>query len=154
MGAPFKRNAAGNVVDRKGNEVRVLADARPLLRQLKADGQFRVAIASTCDEPAWADECLDKVLVDPDDASAGVLRAFFDPELIHIYGASSKHVHLKAIAKTVGCQLGEMIFYDNQRNNITAAEQIGVFAVYTPHGVTRQIHESSLAKYAQWRAKQ
>ena len=150
-GAPFKRAHDDhlNVNDRSGTEVRVLEDARAILKHLKEErSDVDVAIASTCDEPRWAYECLKKIRVDKRHERESALEHYFHPELIEIYKAHSKEVHLKAIAKKSGAKLSEMVFFDNQRNNCHTAERIGVHAVYTPDGVTHSIFEDALEAWA------
>ena len=65
-------------------------------------------MASSCDEPSWARECLTKFTV-----GDGIpLSDIVAPNLIEIYKASSKQVHLKAISKASGVPLSEMMFLD------------------------------------------
>ena len=58
-GAPFTLQKNMNVLDRKGREVRVLGDAREILKLVKQKG-IKMGIASTTDEPSWAEECKKK----------------------------------------------------------------------------------------------
>ena len=71
-----------------------------------------VAIASKCDEPVWANECLDKFEL-PDKIK---LRSIFHEDLIEIY-YGCKQKHLKEIAQKSNIKLKDMIFFDNQRDN-------------------------------------
>lgn len=63
-GAPFKPLPNGNVKDRRGEEVELMADVRSIFYELKTDPKWNntlVAAASCCDEPEWARECIQKV---------------------------------------------------------------------------------------------
>jgi hypothetical protein len=77
-------------------------------RVVPGSGDTKIAVASSCDEPSWARECLTKFTV-----GGGIpLSDIVSPNLIEIYKASSKQVHLKAISKTSGVPLTEMMFFD------------------------------------------
>ena len=83
--------------------------------ELKSDSKWsetKVAIASKCDEPDWANECLDKFEL-PDKTN---LRSVFQDDLIEIY-YGCKQKHLKEIAKKSNIKLKDMIFFDNQMDN-------------------------------------
>ena len=71
-----------------------------------------VAIASKCDEPNWANECLDKFEL----PGSIKLRSVFHPDLIEIY-YGTKQNHLKTIAEKSKIDLKDMIFFDNQMDN-------------------------------------
>lgn len=73
----------------------------------------QVAVASSCDEPSWARECLTKFTV----GNGTPLSEIVAPNLIEIYKASSKQVHLKAISKASGVPLSEMMFLDKLRGH-------------------------------------
>jgi magnesium-dependent phosphatase-1 len=99
-------------------------------------------IASKCNEPNWAHECLDKFEL----ANGVKLRTVFDPELIEIY-AGNKKEHLKAIEKKSGVKLADMIFFDNQIDNCHVVANIGVTVSYVPDGVTRDAFNRVLASF-------
>ena len=85
------------------------------ISELKCDPKWSetiVAIASKCNEPNWAHECLDKFEL-PDKVK---LRSVFREDLIEIY-YGNKQKHLKAIATKTGVDLADMIFFDNQIDN-------------------------------------
>ena len=69
-GAPFAADPQreGDLLDCKGTKVYLMADVRRIWRMLHEDPAYadaRVAVASCCDEPGWADECLSKFTVAP-----------------------------------------------------------------------------------------
>ena len=60
-GAPFKENKDGSLSDKNGTRVDLLGDVKNILYELKTDPKYSesiVAVASTCDEPRWAKECI------------------------------------------------------------------------------------------------
>lgn len=138
-GSPFTAKDGGrSVADRSGREVRLLRDTRELLEGLMANdavvsGATTLAIASTCDEPAWAAECLEKMMLrQPSGESVQMGSAFRNHE---IYKGSKKE-HLRAIKRATGADFDDMVFFDNQMNNIRAVQPLGVHCVYTPEGQT------------------
>ncbi len=143
-GSPF-RSHGDAVLDRRGEAVSVLGDAREILWHLRSR-DVRVAIASTCDEPAWAAEVLSKMPGHESEANA--LASYFHADMREVYKARDKSTHLKAIARKSGCRLDEMLFFDNQRDNVHCATRLGVLAVLTPTGVTHQIFHDALLSYS------
>lgn len=139
-GAPFEAKDGGrSVTDRAGREVRLLRDTREILEGLLANeavasGETTLGIASTCDEPAWARECLEKIMLQtPSGESVRMGSVFRHNE---IYKARSKKEHFIAIHRASGADFEDMAFFDNQMNNIRAVKELGVHCVYTPEGQT------------------
>ena len=146
-GAPFKPRPDGDLIDRSGNIITLLGNTRDIMYELKSDGKWKdtkVAIASKCNEPNWAQECLDKFQL----REKVNLRSVFSPDLIEIY-FGSKVNHLRSIAKKSGIALTDMIFFDNQIDNCREVAAIGVTVAYTPDGVTRSIFEKALQAFPQ-----
>ena len=115
-GAPFKENKDGTLTDKRGTRVHLLGDVKNILYELKTDPKYSdsiVAVASTCDEPKWARECIKKFSV------GGDLKMFdvFQENVTEIYKAYGKDNHMRAIAEKTGVSLEDMIFFDNQTNN-------------------------------------
>ena len=49
--------------DRNGEHVYLMKDVKSIMHELKTSDKWKnseVAVASCCDEPAWADECIKK----------------------------------------------------------------------------------------------
>merc|ERR1712070_168311 len=102
------------------------------MHTLKTDPKWKdtvVAVASCCDEPAWARECLSKFEVGDGITLDKVVT------IQEIY-KGSKSGHLTTIAKKVGCKPEEMIFLDNESGNCNTVARIGCTVGYTPSGVT------------------
>jgi len=144
-GAPFKQNKDGTLSDRAGTRVRLLGDVKNIMNEFATKPQWKqckICVASSCDEPAWARECISKF-----DIGDGLkLADVFDSDNIEIY-KKSKDAHLNAICRKTGVPLQEMIFFDNQTNNCQTVSKIGVTVVYTPDGVTREAFQEGLDKY-------
>jgi magnesium-dependent phosphatase 1 len=144
-GSPFKALANGNVKDRAGTEVKIMADLRSILKEVKTEAKWagtRVAVASSCDEPSWARECIRMIKLDE---SLG-LGDVFEPSLTEIY-KSSKSAHLREISAKSNLNLSDMMFFDNEWGNCQTVAKIGVTVVYTPKGVTRQLFEEALSRF-------
>jgi len=146
-GAPFKENKDGTLSDKNGTKVHLLGDVKNILHELKTDPKWAdsiVAVASTCDEPKWAKECIRKFTV----GDGLTMFDVFDEDCTEIYKAYGKDNHMREIAKKSGIDLKEMIFFDNQTNNTSCvAGMNGPTVVYTPQGVTRELFEEGLAKF-------
>ena len=144
-GAPFKLQSDGNLKDRGGTVVSLIGDVKNIMREFKMDPKWSeavIAVASSCDEPSWARECIKKFPV----SDTHKLSDVFHPENIEIY-KRNKAKHLQAIAKQTGHALNEMIFFDNQYGNCQDVAKAGVTVVYTPEGVTRKAFDEGLAKF-------
>ena len=53
--------APPNVKDRGNTTVEIMADLREILQEVKSEPQWnqtKFAVASSCDEPSWARECI------------------------------------------------------------------------------------------------
>lgn len=162
-GSPFRRDPSGShehVLDRSNTKVRLLGETRRLLQMLKFDPEWSnnfVAISSTCDEPAWARECLS--LFTLDDERRVPFASLFEG-LEEIYSARKSQQFqtlLKKIQKqdpSIHGDFRDFIFFDNQRNNIEDVSRIGVTCVYCPEGMQRGIWEKGLTAWQQDREKQ
>ena len=140
-GSPFKQNKDGTLSDRRGTMVHLLGDVKNILYELKTDPKWKgtiVAVASTCDAPEWARECLRKFPV----GDGLTMSDVFSEDVTEIYEANGKDKHMREIAKKTRVSLDQMIFFDNQTNNTSCvAAMNGPTVVYTPEGVTRELFE-------------
>eukprot|EP00899_Mesostigma_viride_P026563 jgi/Mesvir1/7091/Mv09199-RA.1 len=60
----------------------------------------------------------------------------------------SKIPHLNNIAKTIGCELTDILFFDDEHRNIVDATSIGVTAVFLPDGITLRHFEAGVEEFA------
>lgn len=139
-GAPFKQKSPALLVDRKGEEVYLHTGVYECFEYVKQNGII-MAVASTTDEPAWARECLDKFILPSAQVS---LSSRVD--ITEIYKAN-KQAHMRAICKKAGCDLQDILFIDNQMNNINACQQIGVPSFFTPKGLTTEMWHAALVYF-------
>ncbi len=150
-GSPFRVGEEGQVMDRKGERIVLLGEIMDVLRTLRRDyPHIQVGIASTCDEPEWAKELLKLIRVDEE----RVLHDMFHENLIEIYYAMDKSVHLKQIATKANVSTTDLIFFDNQHNNIQVAKRLSVTAIYTGEdGVSKKLFEQAIEEHKKKRAK-
>jgi magnesium-dependent phosphatase 1 len=147
-GAPFTAHRGGEyVTDRKGERVNLLGTSRQVLEELCSTeaykkGEFTIAYVSTCDEPAWARECLTKITL-----HGGKLTMSEAASVHEIYKARDKTVHFAAVHKKTGVAYEDMIFFDNQTNNIRDVTPIGVHCVYCPDGITDEIWRRGITEF-------
>jgi len=144
-GAPFKKNNDGTLSDRAGTRVHLLGAVKEIMYEFASDKKWKdskICVASSCDEPSWARDCIRLFEV----GEGLTLQNVFDSNNIEIY-KRSKDYHLNEISKKTGVPLEEMIFFDNQMNNCKTVSKIGVTVVFTPEGVTRKSFEEGLEKY-------
>lgn len=128
-GSPFHQTPDGLVRDSRGIAVRLLGDFPRLLLDISADpSDIKLAIASSTDEPEWARECLEKIVV-----SGKPLASYFHSTQIY---KGNKAKHLTRIAEELGVHPTEIVFFDNEHYNITNTTKIGVHAVYVPNPIT------------------
>jgi len=143
-GAPFTLTKNGNLKDRSGEEVELLGDVRNIMLELKTDEKWKdtvIGVASTCDEPSWARECIQKFPIGKEYHLKDVLHSH-----LHIYKAN-KSRQLKKISEETGIALNEMIFFDNQTNNCQDVSKVNVTVAYVPDGITRSAFEDALKQY-------
>lgn len=172
-GAPFKPHKSNpNVMIGRGAEAVTLCEStRSVLQMLSTDpvwADTHLAISSTCDYPAWARELLTLFTFattnDEDDATAGkssgghrvTMGSLFGADLQEIYYAN-KAAHHRTILERVGkvdpsvTEYSQMLFFDNQMNNIRDVSPLGVTCCFCPGGLERGVFERGLE---QWRKKQ
>ena len=127
-----------------GERVHLLGDVRSIIHELGTDRRWKdtvVAVASRCDEPAWARECLSKFSVGGGLSLKDVMSG---PDEIY---KGSKADHLRTISRKTGVPLGEMVFFDNEPGNCQIVSGVGVTAVYTPEGLTRKLFQQAMDEY-------
>ena len=64
----------------------------------------------------------------------------------------SKVKHLRHIASESGVSLRDMVFFDNERNNIQEVEKVGPTCVYCPRGLTEQVYREGISVHVANRA--
>lgn len=146
-GSPFTvvDDGTKSLLTKNGKKVSLLGSTARILDELKTLTiwkETKIAWVSTTDEPDWAKECLRKFRTTPNKIIIGDCA---DDEEIY-YG--NKKQHFKNIKKRFPeINYDEMIFYDNQMDNIRNVRELGVFCVYCPDGMTQEIWEEGLKGY-------
>ena len=134
--------------------MRLLGITGEVLHVLKHDPAWAhtiIAWVSCTDEPGWADECLHKFLTVPphgnDEMKDGVpLKQVAHAEQIF---KSNKKIHFQRLQKQFPkVPFTKMLFFDNERGNISSVSQLGVKCVYCPDGITSEAWRQGLALFA------
>lgn len=163
-GAPFKADPKNpNVmIDRTGTKVGLLGETRDLLSRLafseewgggEAEGKVPktyLAISSTCDYPEWAKELLSKFTIpipgSTDNKTVKMGTLFHSS---HIYYANKAQHHKKILQEiekldpTVN-DVSQMLFFDNQTNNVKDVTNVGVASCYAPNGMQVGVFEKGI----------
>jgi magnesium-dependent phosphatase 1 len=151
-GSPFQVVDDGTkyLRDRVGAKVRLLGISGRLLHDLKYDPMWEstiCALASTTDEPDWAQECLEKFRTTPGNEP---LAACVDSP--HIYKAN-KQTHFRNMKSHYPeIEFSEMLFFDNEMGNINSVKKLGVHCVYCPDGMTEEVWVNGLEQYRRARS--
>jgi len=140
-GAPFRLSKNGDLVDCRGQNVRMLGAVPQILYELKMDSKWEsstVAVASCTDEPSWADECMRKFEIG---------GGFCIKDAIQVLEITkgNKQGHLRRISESTGVPLEQMLFFDNERWNCEQVAALGVSVSYCPDGVTSRVWERALS---------
>lgn len=142
-GPPF-RVAPNRVdlIDAKGTVVRLLGLSSQILHDIKVSPELnepKIAWVSKCDEPEWAIECLHLFVTQP--GKVPLNKIADSCEIYH----GSKQVHFRNLKKKFpDIDYSEMLFYDNQMDNIQAVSKLGVKCVFCPEGMTTEVWEQGL----------
>ena len=143
-GAPFVYDPDKNTcTDSKGVPVRLLGAIPDVFDEIRAWGGS-IAIASRTDEPAWAREILNKFRTSRGDT----LMSCVTPGLDELY-KKCKTNHLAAIQQKSGCDYSDMVFFDDDPQNIRDVSGIGVLSILTPEGVTREVCDQGMNSFAE-----
>jgi magnesium-dependent phosphatase 1 len=146
-GSPFTQVEGGQktLLTRDGSKVNLLGISGFLLDELRSNPVWRntkIAWVSTTDEPSWAKECLKKFVTSPNRIP---IASCADDSQIFI---DNKRVHFRNLKKKFGdIEFEQMVFFDNQMNNIRDVSELGVHCVYCPDGMTELIWEKGMKSF-------
>ncbi|PNH10826.1 Magnesium-dependent phosphatase 1 [Tetrabaena socialis] len=147
-GAPFRRDQAGAVFDKRNERMELMGASRQVLEELGTDAkwaQTEVAYVSRTEYPEWAIPCLKTFLLS-DEGKSG--RSMFDISSYQEIYPGSKVKHFKVIQQQSGVAYADMLFYDNEKWNCTECARLGITSVYTPRGLTKEAWERGLSDFA------
>ena len=148
-GAPFSRNSDGTLADRNGTKISLFDDVRDIFLELTTGAKWtdtKLCIASSCLEPAWARECLEKFSLD----NGVPLADIFEESCVEIYSSptGSKTHHFGEISKKLGgLDPKYMMFFDDRPGNCVAVARLGVSVVLTPQGVNRKLFARAVKQF-------
>ena len=143
-GSPFSIKSPSVLLDKRKTEVTLLGKSHEILSMLSLQKQdIKIAFVSTCDEPDWANECLQKFKL----TTGKPIKSIVDVNLI--YKANKRDHFMKLKQQYPEIEYKEMLFFDNQINNISDVSRIGVECLYCPDGLTKEAWEKGLSKFDQ-----
>mmetsp|Transcript_2990 Transcript_2990/g.7775 ORF Transcript_2990/g.7775 Transcript_2990/m.7775 type:complete len:114 (-) Transcript_2990:231-572(-) len=110
------------------------------MKKERSDGSLLAAISSRTDEPSWARQCMNWLVVD----DGTLLSHCFDHVEISF---SDKVRHFESLHRKTGIPYEGMCFFDNEEWNIRSVQQLGVKCIYTPDGMTREAWNEALEMF-------
>lgn len=144
-GAPWSRDELGRVTDVSGEELRVYPAARESIKMILTDEAFvdtRVAVASRTNRGRWALEAMELLSI----AGGTTLREAVG-DMSEIFPGTKK-AHFERLRAKAKVQYHEILFFDNERINVTEVGQLGVTSVFCPGGMSQGAWEEGLETYA------
>ncbi|CAG7836422.1 unnamed protein product [Allacma fusca] len=131
---PFSKKSNGVVVDSYGQKVTFYEEVPKVLEELKAEG-YLVGIASRTGEVRGAESLL----------KLFGWNAFIDCKQIY---PGCKLKHFKKIKEALDVEYEDMIFFDDEQRNITDLRTVGVLSILVKNGVTKNVIQVALDKFA------
>lgn len=132
------------VVDRTGTPITVFDGASHALAEInrmKREGiELQAAISSRTDEPSWARQCMQWLVVD----DGTPLSSCFDHVEISY---ADKARHFESLHRKSGIPYEKMAFFDNEHWNIRSVSQLGVKCVHTPDGMTKEAWREAMEHF-------
>mmetsp|Transcript_39756 Transcript_39756/g.64558 ORF Transcript_39756/g.64558 Transcript_39756/m.64558 type:complete len:132 (-) Transcript_39756:1488-1883(-) len=127
----------------------MMGGIREILDELDQNQDVVVAVASSCDEPAWAREAMRKMVVNKHRK-----RMFSDIVSVCEIHKSSKSVHLQNISQETGISFEDMVFFDDQMYNLKAVSKLGVACYHVPNkGITHDAWKKMVQTFRTHRGK-
>ncbi|CCW71471.1 unnamed protein product [Phytomonas sp. Hart1] len=143
-GAPFRPDEKNPdvAIDRINTKVSLIGETRNVLQDLIVNPKWKdtyLAISSTCDMPEWAESLLDLYkFKDTKGKMMPMVSLFSDRREIYYAGKDDQHkrilMKVRQIDKSVN-DFSQMLFFDNQRNNVSTVSKLGVTCYYCPQGL-------------------
>ncbi|CAE8585171.1 unnamed protein product, partial [Polarella glacialis] len=135
-GPPFRPEGGsdGLVTARDGDSLRMFQHAEEIFSWIEASG-LRAAVASHTSQGPWA-EVLLATLKTERGTSYSSIAAIKEMHRAETVANRSKAVHLRKIAQRAGCELHDMVFFDNMSHNVEDGESVHVTSCFTPQGLT------------------
>jgi magnesium-dependent phosphatase 1 len=128
QGPPFTKTSENACAASDGEAIKLLGQTRKVWETISNGDEWqdcRVAVASRCDEPDWARQLLKLFTIDD---GRSFWQALDDGRLAEIYKGSKK-THLKALKEKTGVAFEDMLFFDDDQENIRNVSELGVVFV-------------------------
>jgi magnesium-dependent phosphatase 1 len=122
--SPPYRKINQHVVDSENNEIVLYADVLSILAILRE--KYVLAVASRTYQPAWARELMKLLEIEP-------YFSYFE-----IY-PSTKTVHFHSLRDQTGISFRNMLFFDDEMQNVHDVAQLGVTGILVHDGITKDI---------------
>ncbi|TEA29226.1 hypothetical protein DBR06_SOUSAS14810038, partial [Sousa chinensis] len=135
---PFHKSSDGTVRDRRGQAVRLYPEVPEVLERLQGLG-VPVAAASRTGEVEGANQLLE--LFD-------LVRYFVHREIY----PGSKVTHFKRLHQKTGVPFSQMIFFDDEKQNIVDVSKLGVTSIHVQNGMSLQTLTQGLETFAKAQA--
>ena len=148
-GPPFKKDKNNKVYCSDGEEIELLGDTKDILNELATAEHFKntkVAYVSRTRYISGLATCLQ--LIDINNA----INMNQIAQYKEIY-PKNKQIHFNKLQQLTNIDFKDMIFFDNQMDNIHSVGQLGVHCVYTPQGMTLKHFQKGLQLYNDYKIK-
>ncbi|XP_007537631.1 magnesium-dependent phosphatase 1 [Erinaceus europaeus] len=135
---PFHKSSDGTIRDRRGQTILLYPEVPEVLERLQI-AKVPVAAASRTGEIEGANQLLK--LFD-------LARHFVHREIY----PGSKVTHFERLQQKTGVPFSQMIFFDDERRNISDVSQLGVTCIHVQNGMTLQTLTEGLEAFAKTQA--
>lgn len=160
-GAPWSCDRRGVVTDCANEELRVYPAAREAIAMIATHAAFaetKLAVASRTNRAQWAFAVMDLHVcksryVSSDERKDSIahnnktLRQSVG-DLAEIY-TGSKRNHFESLRLRTKIPFSDMLFFDNEKVNVTEVGQLGVVSIHCPGGMSQGAWEEGLGTFAE-----
>ncbi|KAL0280077.1 UNVERIFIED_CONTAM: hypothetical protein PYX00_001473 [Menopon gallinae] len=130
---PFRKNNWGEIIDYHQKVVECYKDVPDVLEDLHGSG-YKLAVASRASEKDAANQLI---------RLFGWDRYFSQKEIY----PSSKISHFKKLHEQSGIEYREMLFFDDDTQNITDVRSLQVTCVLVKNGITKKLIAEGLRRF-------
>ncbi|MCC9642866.1 magnesium-dependent phosphatase-1 [Rhodopirellula sp. JC740] len=130
---PFRRSET-RLLDRGDRHIRLYDDVHAILDRCD-EHNLPMALASRTERPPWARELVEML---------GIASRFRHAEIY----PSSKRKHFDALIRESGVAFDQMLFFDDEMRNIREVGSLGVTSVFVEDGMSRELFEEGLSRFA------
>lgn len=134
LSPPFEIRS-GMVLDSRKRHITLYSDIQKILDECKFQ-KWKMALASRTEQPAWAQQLIELL---------GIAEHFSYSEIY----PSSKLEHFAALREATNIEYQQMLFFDDERRNITEVSSLGVCCVHVTQGLNHLLFRQSLDRFEQ-----